>query len=224
MILSRLFLDPWRREVRRDLADCRQMHRTVMSVFPAVPPGVIDRRRHFGVLYRIEEDRRSGRIGLLVQSAVKPDWIRLPDNYLLAGEPPSTKELTAAFNAIRAGMILRFFLRANPTVSRGGTTKAEREQGIAKRNAKRHFLVGPEAQADWLRAKSRQGGFDLLTVESREGIACRLDGKDSAGQFRYADFYGLLRVRDAEAFRQALCLGIGPEKSYGCGLLSIAPA
>ncbi len=36
MYLSRLILNPRSRAVRRDLADCHSMHRTVMSGFPNV--------------------------------------------------------------------------------------------------------------------------------------------------------------------------------------------
>lgn len=37
-------------------------------------------------------------------------------------------------------------------------------------------------------------------------------------------FEGTADVRDAAALRQALLDGIGRSKSYGCGLLSLAPA
>ena len=36
-------------------------------------------------------------------------------------------------------------------------------------------------------------------------------------------FDGLLEVTDPGLFRQAIAVGIGPGKAFGCGLMSIAP-
>ena len=79
--LSRLALNPRSREVRRDLADCQQLHRTIMSAFPQAGDGEPARER-FGVLYRLDADRAENAF-LLVQSRAEPDWSRLSSGYLL---------------------------------------------------------------------------------------------------------------------------------------------
>ncbi len=38
-----------------------------------------------------------------------------------------------------------------------------------------------------------------------------------------ATFEGRLRITDTTAFTERLLNGIGPAKSYGCGLLTLAP-
>ncbi len=81
MHLSRLILNPRSRPVQRDLADPYQLHRTVMSGFPATLPNT-ER-----VLYRLDEDPRAGRLSLLVQSQEPPDWSALPADYLLPPDP-----------------------------------------------------------------------------------------------------------------------------------------
>ena len=49
--------------------------------------------------------------------------------------------------------------------------------------------------------------------------------KNGKGQrLRSVLFEGLLQVTDPDAFRQTLIRGIGSGKSFGFGLLSIAPA
>src|SRR5262249_5686638 len=97
MYLSRLWLNPRSRDVQRDLADVREMHRTVMRAFPAVEPPGEAARAHHGVLYRCEDDRRQGRLILYVQSKTSPDWQSLATGYLvdLMGEVdnPATKAL-----------------------------------------------------------------------------------------------------------------------------------
>lgn len=169
MYLSRLILNPRDRRVRRDLADCHALHRTVMSGFPnlagvGVSAAAGDARAQLGVLYRLEPQTRADRIDLLVQSAMEPNW-SLDDGYLLdlAGEPPNpdTKPIDRLFDALRPGLVLTFRLRANPTkrlMQRGGSED--------KTGGKRVDLRTEEDQLAWLARKGEQGGFAILTVRT----------------------------------------------------------
>ena len=91
MYLSRLVLNPRSRVVRRDLADCQSLHRTVLSAFPVTGDGV-GARAEFGVLHRLEPSRFGTAPALLVQSAEAPDWSRLPPEYLA----PAVSDTVAA--------------------------------------------------------------------------------------------------------------------------------
>ena len=122
MYLSRLILNGRSREARRDLANCHDLHRTVLRAFPdlpADPAATGEARARLGVLFRLESDGRTGAARVLVQSRERPDWSRLPAGYMLetGGLPPNPdcKEITEAYAAIRAGDELVFRLRANPT-------------------------------------------------------------------------------------------------------------
>ena len=89
MYLSRLILNPRHRLVQRDLADCHQLHRTVMSAFPDVDTGANDARAALGVLYRVDY-RRAVWPGESARAVARPaQWSQLPDRYLLdtAGDP-----------------------------------------------------------------------------------------------------------------------------------------
>src|SRR5579885_2180417 len=125
MYLSRLLLNPRSLEVRRDLADCYQLHRTVMSGFDDLA-GADDARARLGVLHRLESDARSSRLALLVQSRAEPSWSRLPAGYLLT--EAAWKPIDEALGAIAAGNRLVFRLRANPTrrISKGNPDPAEK--------------------------------------------------------------------------------------------------
>lgn len=221
MYLSLLRLNLANRQVHRDLADCQQMHRTIMSAFPTVA-GARDPRAQMGVLYRIEK-RRVG-VQVFVQSQVRPDWSSLPDLYLM--ESAQTKDITDFMNGIQEGEMLRFRLRANPTY---------KQAQPGKKNSIRRAIRGEEAILQWLHRKAEAGGFALInlpfnpdlpdvrvTCESYRGA--RANGKRELGEIRFEPvvFDGVLRVTDAGRFRQTLKDGVGPSKAYGCGLLSVA--
>jgi CRISPR system Cascade subunit CasE len=244
MYLSRALLNPISRAVRADIANIEGLHRTLMRAFPD-DSGPHPRQAH-GVLFRLDEDARRGRFVLLVQSATRPDFTRLPDGYFLdlrddlgfAGsgvlENPAIREVGDERARIGAGDSFRFRLRANPT--RRIDTKSG-DDG-KRRNGRRVELRDDASRIEWLRRKAEQGGFALHDLEDGGGAASvsvleerKLTGRrpDEGGKRHELTlapvlFEGRLRVTDADRFRAALAAGIGPAKAYGFGLLSIAPA
>ena len=110
MYLSRLILDPKSREVRRDLANCHEMHRTLLKGFPETPEGVSDPRNYFGVLFRVESDRRTGLPKVYVQSTFEPDWSKLPKNYLAdMDDNPVSKSVLHQYERLQAGTVLHLY-------------------------------------------------------------------------------------------------------------------
>lgn len=226
MYLSRLVLNPRDRRVRRDLSDCQELHRTLLSAWPDFDAARGARAR-CGLLYRVDTDDRRDRVRILVQSADPPMWDRLPATYVLDHE---TKPLHAVYAALQPGMRLRFRLRANPTkrLKRPGVSP-EAQRLVCKRVDLRR----EEDQVAWLERKGReQCGFRITHVQvSPEVPNLRtqpeplLQGQrgDDHLTFRSVLFEGELEVTDVERFRQALAGGIGSGKAYGFGLLSIAP-
>jgi CRISPR system Cascade subunit CasE len=215
MYLSRLILNPRHRRVQREIANPYELHRTLMSAFPADLP---EKER---VLYRVDTDPHTGVPTALLQSHTAPDWVALHDRagYLLPESqcPPRVhaNPATKPFDlALSAGQVLTFRLRANPTVKRDGS---------------RHGLYKEEEQRDWLARKGEQNGFrplrvtviqegDQLSWKPRKG-----DEKRKLTHFAVR-FEGLLQVTDPDALWEAVQNGIGPAKSFGFGLLSLAPA
>lgn len=234
MFLSKLILNHRSRAVRRDLADCQELHRTLMAAFPHTRSNTA--RDEFGLLYRLETSVRSGTVTAIVQSALEPNWGQLPSGYLLEAENnPACKPVNGSYASLMVGRRLAFRLRANPTkrVSKNNTEQQEQWRG------KRIELRGEENQIAWLRRKADQHGFGLVGVRIKPDIAdvrARPESKvigwrevnDAAAPkrrltFAAVVFEGVLEITDADKFKQALANGIGSGKAYGFGLLSIAP-
>lgn len=139
---------------------------------------------------------------------------------------------------IQIGDRLTYKLRVNPTVARGVTGERGRRHDVVM-DAKQRLgwkdlseAVRPslahlayEAGACWLRERQ-----EILGVQF-DDVSLRVDGYRSWRQrggkgivLSTLDFEGLLTVADTERFRTALIAGIGPAKSFGCGLLLVRRA
>lgn len=237
MYLSRLQLNPQHRGVRQCLADVHDLHRTLMRAFPQVPPTGSGPREHFGVLHRVEVDRRRDEITVLVQSLAEPDWSQIDMRFFATW--PTCKAIGKSMASIRDGQVLAFRLRANPT------RRVYREPGdtdgrqVGKRVAltvTRDPLTGEvirdadRARLEWLQRKGTDGGFALAEVVDHPGVPDvqvipenRVFGSGRRKVFWPVLFEGHLVVTDADQFRRTLVKGIGPAKAYGFGLLSVAP-
>ncbi len=228
MILSKLVLNPRSRDVVRDLADCQEIHRTILSAFPQASGPA---RAQFGVLFRIDYPP-DGTLVLLVQSRQRPDWSKLPRFYL--AQPFDIKDVSEVYASVKSGATLRFKLRANPT--RRIDTKSDPDG--RRRNGKRVELRTEAQQLEWLKRKGAAHGFEVLTVRASNdvpNVRVNDEGKSHGYRangntrdknrltFASAIFEGVLRVTDDSAFKAALEQGIGPAKAYGFGMLSVAP-
>lgn len=221
--LSLLELNPRSRAVRKDLGDCNGLHRTLMKLFPEVDQ--LSARNTLGVLHRLEQTR-AGKVHVLLQSLDQPDFARLPEGYLEA--PPRSKPLDSIDGLLQPGRKLLFRLRGNPT--RAIDTKT-RPDG-ARSNGKRVELRGEEACMGWLHRKAVQHGFRVLACRIDAGapdprrVNGKVEGHKGGSRITVASvlFDGILEVVDAALMREALQTGIGRAKSYGQGLLSLAPA
>ncbi len=219
--LSRLILNPRSRQVRNELADPYEMHRTIMQAFPQAN---FEKGQPSGVLFRVEVPR-TGIPTLLVQSLYKPHWEEIAslESYLIAGaylpfgeENPAEKEVDFA-QKLCAGQQLAFRLRANPT----------------KRDAKTRKRIGlykEDKQLAWLQRKfENKSAAKLLSArignekEVRGKLFVEKDNKKRM-KFHTVQFEGILQVDDQAQFLKMLKAGIGSGKGLGFGLLSLAPS
>lgn len=228
MYLSKVTLNGRDRRVWREMADCHELHRTLMSAFP---DGLGDEARAAcGLLFRPEQDRAGLTPVVLAQSTVLPDWGRLPDGFALRH---ACKPVDALWQGLTAGRQLRFRLRANPT-KRLGTAGERVTDPLA---GKRVHLRSEEAQLAWLARKGEGGGFRATRVQASPEVTNvqarpqdtvqgrrRTEGRTDRLTFGAVLFDGELEVTDAGVFRATLAAGVGAGKAYGFGLLSVAPA
>ncbi len=215
MYLSKLVLNPRHRQVQKELVHPYQLHRTIMRAFPEdLPP---DER----VLYRLEISVRGRNVLLLVQSYTRPDWTFLQEKVPYLLENPQVKMFDLR---VASGEVLRFRLQANPTIKTQSTRTGKKT---------RVPLVREEEQLAWLQRKGEQHGFRLpLGMDGLPIVRVRKIGeredtihreqRDERVTVYVVQFDGFLQVVDPERFIRAVQRGIGPAKSFGCGLLSIA--
>ena len=161
LYLSRLILNPRSREVRRDLGNCHELHRTLLRVLPQVEDNGAKAREHFGVLHRLEINQRQQKLTLLVQSFLKPAWSRLPSDYLLITEEenPACKPVHETYSRLGAGQCLTFRVRANPT-----RRVSEKNAQEAQWHGKRVEIRDEDQQIAWLQRKGQGAGFKLASV------------------------------------------------------------
>ncbi|WP_405797442.1 type I-E CRISPR-associated protein Cas6/Cse3/CasE [Streptomyces sp. NBC_01506] len=229
--------------MQRDLRNPVALHRRAMSL---VPDGLGESpRAQAGVLFRLDTDGTGAPV-LLVQSRVAPDQTRLPQGYAEV----HAREMQALFGALRPGLVVRYRLLGN-TVRRCGpnSTAGRWKQAIALHgeDADRWWTERATAAGLALRTILSDSADTLSTwhVDARDPSAVRskeeeggevpsaaaagvVGGRRSReGQVlvprQATRFEGTAVVRDAQSLRNALLNGIGRSKSYGCGLLSLAP-
>lgn len=239
--LSRLVLDQCSRQVRSELAQPYEMHRTLMHAFEKHHIGGKEKpRENFGVLFHVDADDCRNRAVVYVQSTAKPDWSFLPScgNYLLANFEllnPDCKKIAGIYQRLQNGQILSFRLRANPTKCIAKPTRGDEEL-----KGKRVGLLREEEQVKWLVRKGVSCGFEVLMkkIKDRNGKVevvpsvnvCR-EGKQECRKMEEGHshkmthltvcFDGVLRIIDAGVFRNSLTRGIGPAKAFGCGLMLV---
>lgn len=205
MYLSRLQLDPRCKQARTDLASPYQLHATLCHAF-AEPNQTPPR-----FLWRAEE----GKIPtVLVQSVETPNWEKLTQRFPgYFAQRPESKPIP--LEHLQPGQVLRFRLRANPTVTRKDPHNPDKR--------KRHGLKSVEEQLEWLHRQGAKGGFDLLGAMVVQSERVRMFKHTRDGEIvLWAVLYeGYLRVSDLEAFRRTLASGLGHAKALGFGLLSI---
>ena len=205
MILSRMELDPAKRETRLALAAPSRFHGAIESAFPG------ERRRR---LWRLDVLR--GTPYLLILSEDRPDLAGAVRQFGVPERQPMWEERNYAplLARVATGSRWRFRLTANPTVSK--SRPGERGKVLAH--------ITPRYQKQWLMEQSGKRGFslreDAFEVVSSQWLCFDKKGR-TAVTLLSATFEGALTVTDETLFRAALTEGIGRGKAYGMGLLTL---
>lgn len=201
MYLSRVTLNIALRETMKALVSPSIFHGAVENSFD----GVRARR-----LWRIDD--LNGKKYILILSEDRPKLENFARQFGYAGEY-EIKDYASLLNRIADGVKWQFRLTANPVVS--------------KSHGKIMAHVTPEFQKKWLISRAEGLGFSLdeaefQTVQSKwYDFRKKEAGGSSHVRLLSVTFEGILTVTDAEQFRKTLCKGIGREKAYGQGLLTI---
>lgn len=141
---------------------------------------------------------------------------------------------------VRPGDRLAFSLRANPIITRWvGEDEKHHARHDVVMDAKRKLKADkvPESQwpttseiaqatcFEWLVSKAERSGFGVdkgrVSVEGYRQHRLRKRKNKPLIRLSTVDFTGILTVTHSDLFVNTLFGGIGPAKSFGCGLLLI---
>lgn len=201
MYLSRIELNIELRETMKALASPSKFHGAIEGSFSG------ERARR---LWRI--DTLNGKQYILVLSETIPNLEHFAKQFGYL-EKYETKDYSRLLNRVADNEKWRFRLTANPTIS--------------KSHGKIMAHITSEYQKKWLMDRAERCGFSLhedafWTVQSKWYNFSKKDGDKSANiRLLSVTFEGVLTVTDAEKFKETLCRGIGREKAYGQGLMTI---
>lgn len=208
MFLSRIQFDTKSKDILKYLSYASKIHGIVESCFPKIYKKN-DARRH---LWRI--DYLNGKLFLLMVSPEKPEF---PDHLNVIGcFAAETKNYDSFLQHLATGQQWHFRLTANPTIK---VSTVQNPKGKIFNECTR------EQQLSWLLARCVKHGFltdgencviknvHWIKFTKREGNYVR---------FQAVTFEGILTISDVALFRGLLIGGIGREKAYGMGLLTVA--
>lgn len=209
MYLSRVELDINKKKTQIALSARNKFHGAIEN---AVCCEGEERLRN---LWRI--DKLNGKVYLLLLSKNKPNLFDFIKQYGVRSSIEEIKDYDTFLNRITAKSIWRFRLVANPTKA------VKKENGRGKRVAH----VTPEHQKQWLIRQAENHGFQVLDenlmIMDSTWMMFNKRGERMVRALAVT-YEGILKVTDVEKFKSALVDGIGREKAYGMGLLTIMGA
>lgn len=219
MFLTEFSINSGRRTARQLLASPQRIHGAVLGCFP---PG--QHSDDSGRCLWRQEERHGHDVSLLISSPLRPDLTALNEMAgWSTGEVGRSADYAPFFSRLARGQRWRFRLVANPV---------HNVQVDDSTRTKRLAHVTAAQQLGWLVKRAEANGFSVGSFESptaRVTSRTTLSFNKGAGTEHHrvtlarAQFDGVLTVSDADLLRHALCFGIGRAKSYGCGLLTLAP-
>ena len=205
MYLSRIFIDTKKYESMKVLYNMEKLHGMVECSFSG------EQRRN---LWRL--DKLASGDCLLLLSSIPPANNHLPEQIGFNNSSWETKSYDILLSRITNGSKWHFRLTANPTMS---VFKDIKTRGKVK------AITITAKQREWLKKQAEKRGFllqenqyDVIQSEWRSFKKGNRENKILA-----VTFEGILTVTDPELFVQTLTTGIGREKAYGMGLLTIIP-
>lgn len=222
--LSRMYLNPQKRQARKLMSNPQAMHAAVRAAFP---PDIDETEAR--VLWRL--DRRNHEHTLYIVGPETPDAGHLVEQAGWDTRPPQTADYSRLLSSLMVGQNWRFEIVANPVKNIAG------ERGTRGKVVPH---VTPEQQLSWLAERSGVAGFRLRTLPNAEETAlldAAVIGRDNLSFFRNVEpsgkkrgrvslrtarFRGHLEVTDVDKLRHTLTHGMGRARAYGCGLLTLA--
>lgn len=210
MNLIRIRLDPLKKQTVRGLVNPNIFHGAIESA-------KTEQQENQRVLWRIDELK--GQPYLLMLSSEPLNTQSLIHQFGYPEETAQSAEYAHLLNRVQDGTEWRFRLCANPVCSAKPAEPGKRGKVMAH--------VSPYYQLEWLSRQGVRNGFQVDSEQTRVTGSKWLKFQKKSSRMtvtlKEAVFEGVLKVTDAERFKQALTEGIGKGKAYGMGLLTVIP-
>jgi CRISPR system Cascade subunit CasE len=203
MYLSRVKINTSIRNTLKFLSSPQVVHAVVEASFADS-----DQTRK---LWRIDYYR--GHSYMLLFSQNKPDFADFIKQFGYPDMSGEVRDYQKVLDILQNGQQYRFRLCANPVYS---IKQGESQRG----KIVPHITISQ--QEGWLQRKSEGAGFTLNEFAIKQRGIKKFTRQHKYVTLSTATYEGVLKIKDAEAFRATLIQGIGRAKSYGCGLLTLA--
>ncbi|EBZ1028032.1 type I-E CRISPR-associated protein Cas6/Cse3/CasE [Salmonella enterica subsp. enterica serovar Muenchen] len=184
------------------------MHQWLWDLFPS------GKERQF--LYRREE--LQGAFRFFVLSQARPAESAIFDVQCRPFAPE-----------LNVGQLLRFTLRANPTICKAGKRHdllMEAKRQVKTQPDSRDIWTYQQQRAlEWVSRQGEQNGFSLreASVDAYRQQRIRREKSRQMIQFSSVDYTGVLVVNNPVLFLQRLAQGYGKNRAFGCGMMMIKP-
>lgn len=206
--ISRVEIDTGNRRRISELTHLGAYHNWVEKSFPEEFAAGERKRK----LWRIDQLNR--RSYLLIVSQNEPDMTQL-EAYGVPGTG-QCKTYDPFLQSLMYGQKMSFRLTANPARA----VKQDEQRG----KVYPHITV--ERQLEYLEKRAEKLGFSLVNhdyqIVQRDFPILRKKGGKSIKLAR-AIYEGSLIIENAEIFRKTLTEGVGKEKAYGFGMMTVVP-
>lgn len=203
MYLTRIKLNIQKRQTIKFLSSQQVIHAAIEGCF--------DESEKTRKLWRL--DYYQGKPCILLLSQEKPKLETLLIQFGDESAPKEILDYEKVLNLVANGQQYKFRLTANPVHS-------VKKEGQDRGKVLPHITI--EQQNKWLADRSEKYGFKVTTGDIVERSRKRFIRNHKAVMFSMVTYEGFLEITDEKAFKQALVNGIGREKAYGCGLLTLA--
>lgn len=224
--LTKILINPRRRQGRKLLTNPQAMHAAVAASFPP------DLDQSSGrVLWRL--DKSGDQYALYIVGPEKPTASVIAEQAGWDTRPAQSVEYDRFLGSLTKGQRWHFELLANPTYSQSnggkrGKVKAhvsvDHQLGwLYQRSERAGFKLAPRAQDEASNAeRDRWSVHEQTTIVERKSLDFRKGDSRRRVHIATARYRGTLEVSDPDALRATLVNGIGRARGYGCGLLTLA--
>ena len=205
---TRIKLNKQRRESMMLLDSPYKIHAAVYAGFPNIQT---DSNGHNAdrILYRLDNNDNNEYI-IYVLSNDKPDYTGFIESYgwprLDYDKQVQTMDFNKVLKSLHNGMKIAFTLKANTAFRAADTGRIV-------------YISSIENKMNWLRKK-----FESCADYDDNNVIIIGTGVEHAkSDMNYAVFQGIMTITNVNDFRELMLNGIGRNKAFGMGLITIAP-